>query len=77
MAPAVQMGCRGIRAAQQQFRLVPMGTPGFFNVMAVHSGKCLDVARISLDDGAPVIQFNCLGAGKTNQLFRITRADAQ
>jgi hypothetical protein len=59
----------------QLFQIMPMGPPGQFNLRAAHSGKCLDVTGVSLNDGAQLIQFSCLGGMKQNQLFRITRVD--
>ena len=35
--------------------------PGVYEVVARHSGKCLDVAGASLNAGAPVIQWTCHG----------------
>jgi uncharacterized protein (DUF1800 family) len=34
---------------------------GTYEVVARHSGKCLDVSGVSMDDGAPVIQWTCNG----------------
>lgn len=39
------------------------------NIVAKHSGKCLDVDGVSTDNGAIVKQWDCLGAGQTNQLW--------
>ena len=39
------------------------------NVVAVHSGKCLDVTAASTADGAAVIQYTC-GSG-TNQQWQV------
>lgn len=39
------------------------------NVVAVHSGKCLDVSGASTADGAAVIQYTC-GSG-TNQQWQL------
>jgi uncharacterized protein (DUF1800 family) len=34
---------------------------GSYELVARHSGKCLDVSGVSMDDGAPVIQWTCTG----------------
>ena len=34
---------------------------GSYELVARHSGKCLDVSGVSMDDGAPVIQWTCNG----------------
>jgi uncharacterized protein (DUF1800 family) len=34
---------------------------GSYELIARHSGKCLDVGGLSMDDGAPVIQWTCNG----------------
>jgi uncharacterized protein (DUF1800 family) len=34
---------------------------GAYELVARHSGKCLDVSGVSMDDGAPVIQWTCNG----------------
>jgi hypothetical protein len=39
---------------------------------AIHSGKCLDVQKFSLDNGAPVQQWNC--QGKDNQRWALEPA---
>ena len=43
------------------------------NVIAVHSRKCFDVRGASLANGAPVQQWDCVGARQTNQRYRIVR----
>lgn len=40
-------------------------------VIAAHSGKCIDVAEVSRAPGAPVHQWDCLGHGQHNQLWRL------
>lgn len=44
---------------------------GAYEIRAVHSDKCLDVPRSSLDDRSKIIQFNCTGA--TNQEWRFVQ----
>ena len=46
---------------------------GVYEVVARHSGKCLDVSGVSTDDGAAVQQWSCHGGG--NQLWRIDQAE--
>lgn len=53
--------------ANQRFRLVPL-SPGSYQIMATHSGKCLDVQASSTQDFAPIQQWSCTGAA--NQQFR-------
>lgn len=42
----------------------------FYQIMARHSGKCLDVTGGSVDNGAPVIQWDC--HGRDNQQWTFT-----
>jgi len=46
----------------------PPAGPRFFEVVARHSGKCLDVRAASTDDLAPIIQWDC--HGRENQQWR-------
>ena len=39
------------------------------NLVAAHSGQCLDIGGGSKANGAPVVQWDCLGEGQTNQRF--------
>src|SRR5689334_877776 len=58
---------------------VPFGTaleaqsagpaPGLYELVAMHSGKCLDVYGASTDDAARVIQWPCHGG--ENQHWRV------
>lgn len=43
-----------------------------YNLVARHSGKCLDINGSSLDDGALLLQWDCSGAG--NQVFTLVPA---
>jgi uncharacterized protein (DUF1800 family) len=43
--------------------------PGPYQLLAHHSGKCLDVSGTALDDSAAVIQFTCHGG--QNQQWRV------
>lgn len=51
----------------QRFRLVEAS--GGFRLVNVASGKCLDVASQSNDDGARIHQWNC--GGQRSQIFRV------
>jgi hypothetical protein len=44
-------------------------SPVLDNVVAGHSGRCLDVAGVSTADGAALVQWDCLGEAQTNQRF--------
>ena len=48
--------------------------PVTYNIKAVHSGKCLDVAVASQADGGTVQQWGCHG-GKTNQKWEVVMED--
>jgi uncharacterized protein (DUF1800 family) len=45
---------------------------GSYELVARHSGKCLDVTGASMDDGAPVIQWTCNGG--LNQRWKLQPA---
>jgi hypothetical protein len=71
-----QWACDGPTSTNQQFELrqvAVVGTDVYYNIIAKHSGKCLDVVNVSLDDMARVQQYRCLGASQTNQHFRFVR----
>jgi hypothetical protein len=61
-APIAQLPCAPVLS--RQFRLRPVGTR--FNVVAAHSGKCVNIA--GLFNGAPGVQLTC--NGQPNQLFQ-------
>lgn len=46
------------------------GSP-YYNIVAGHSGKCLDVTGVSTADYVPIQQYDCLGAGQANQMFEV------
>lgn len=52
----------------QQWRFQDLGG-GYYNLIARHSGKCLDVANVSTADGARLIQWSC-GSGANQQFQR-------
>ena len=54
----------------QVLTLVPYGN-GDFNLKINSTGKCVDVTGVSTADGAYLQQWDCLGAGQTNQLWRV------
>lgn len=67
-----QWSCLGISQTNQLWRFVRVSN-NRFQVVAAHSNKCLDVAggTGSTTNGANVQQWACLGAGQTNQLWRL------
>jgi len=44
----------------------------YYNLVASHSGKCLDVVGgpTATDNGVPIQQWDCLGSTQTNQQWR-------
>jgi len=58
----------GLSGGGVVFRFRP-STTQYFEIVARHSGQCLDVFGGALDDVAPVIQWTCHGG--TNQQWRI------
>jgi hypothetical protein len=46
-----------------------------YNLVARHSGKCLDINGSSLDDGAQLLQWDCSGAA--NQIFTMVPAGGE
>jgi hypothetical protein len=70
-ANAVQWTANG--QTNQRWRFVDLGG-GFFNVVSVNSGKCLDVfgGASATGDGVRVVQWTC-GSG-TNQQWRLADA---
>jgi Ricin-type beta-trefoil lectin domain-like len=56
----------------QVMHLVPMEASGqYFQIKINSTGKCLDVLNGSTADGAWLQEYDCLGAGQTNQHFRV------
>ncbi|WP_191250572.1 RICIN domain-containing protein [Amycolatopsis oliviviridis] len=55
--------------AAEEFQLIPVGgaVPGF-RIRAVHSGMCLGVREVSMDEWEPLFQLPCLPAG-SGQIF--------
>jgi hypothetical protein len=61
-APVVQWDCTG--APNEIFQLRPLLDPtgadsGYVQIVAAHSGKCLDVTGGATNDGVPVQQWDC------------------
>jgi hypothetical protein len=56
----------------QVIHLVPMEASGqYFEIKINSTGKCLDVRDGSTADGVWLQEYDCLGAGQTNQQFRV------
>ncbi|OLZ74819.1 beta-xylosidase [Streptomyces sp. IMTB 2501] len=75
-AVVIQYTCSG--AANQQFTLNPvtaLGSNKDYQLVAVHSGKCVDVSNISTAPGALIHQWTCDPASalstKKNQIWRL------
>jgi hypothetical protein len=66
MANIQQWTCHGGPA--QQWRVEPLGG-GVVQMVNVNSGKCLDVAYLSTENGANVNQYSC--SRGTHQQWRI------
>ncbi|WP_081714120.1 RICIN domain-containing protein [Cystobacter fuscus] len=69
------VGCGGETLVDEATELAPdesspTVTPNFYQVVALHSGKCMDVTGASLSDGARIIQWGCNGGN--NQQFFLT-----
>lgn len=63
----IQYDCNGL--ANQQWLLVPGNAGAAFatvKIVSVHDAKCVDVGGVSLDDGAAVVQWDCI-VGQRNQ----------
>jgi Na+-transporting methylmalonyl-CoA/oxaloacetate decarboxylase gamma subunit len=61
-APVVQWDCNG--GANETFQLRPLADTtgadtGYVQIVAVHSGKCLDVTASSAEENAPIQQYAC------------------
>ena len=75
-AAVIQYTCSG--AANQMFTLNPvtaLGNSQDYQLVAVHSGKCVDVSNVSKTAGAPIHQWTCDPASalstKKNQIWRL------
>lgn len=62
--------CLGASQANQLWSIVPItGQPGWYALIAKHSGKCADVSNASSEDGARILQWTCTWTG--NQQWRL------
>ncbi|OLE22037.1 MAG: beta-xylosidase [Catenulispora sp. 13_1_20CM_3_70_7] len=75
-AAVIQYTCNG--AANQMFTLNPvtaLGNSPDYQLVAVHSGKCVDVSQVSTSPGALIHQWTCDSASalssKKNQIWRL------
>jgi hypothetical protein len=65
-----QWECGDARTRQDQvFTLVPTGSGYNYELVARHSNMCLDVINAGQGAGTGVQQYECLGAGQTNQVW--------
>jgi hypothetical protein len=60
----------------QVFTLYPLGG-GDFQIKINSTGKCVDVTGASQDDGTYLQQWDCLGSGQRNQVWRVIRIEGQ
>jgi hypothetical protein len=69
-APLIQNQCRFTAPyAHQIWGFFPVGTSGYAQIKAYHSGKCIDIWDGSTDDTADAIQYRC-DSDKTHQQFK-------
>jgi hypothetical protein len=75
-AAVIQWACNG--GTNQQFTLqavTALGNSKDYQLVAVHSGKCVDVAAISTTPGALIHQWTCDASSvlstKKNQIWRL------
>jgi hypothetical protein len=67
-AEVIITGCADTSA--NLFKIIPViGQPGFYRIIAKHSGKCLDISAASWEDNAKLQQYPCHGG--SNQIFKI------
>ncbi|WP_042366494.1 RICIN domain-containing protein [Streptacidiphilus neutrinimicus] len=76
-AAVIQYSCNG--GTNQEFTLNPvtaLGNSQDYQLVAVHSGKCVDVSNVSKTAGATIHQWTCDPASnlstKKNQVWRLT-----
>jgi hypothetical protein len=75
-APVIQYTCNGQTNQQFALRAVSaLGSTQDFQLVAAHSGKCVDVTAISTSPGALIHQWTCDAASalstKRNQIWRL------
>lgn len=75
--PIIQWACSASPSPGdgQVFTLVPMG--GVFEIKINSTGKCVDVVGASTANGAKLQEYDCLGAGQTNQLWSLVELAGQ
>ncbi len=62
----------------QVITLVPIESEGqYFNVKINSTGKCVDVTGVSYENGARLQEYECLGAGQTNQQWHVVAISGQ
>lgn len=68
-----QWDCVGPVQINQLWRPVRVGNTGSYQLVAVHSGKCLDVAggTGALASETNIHQWSCVGPAQTNQLWKL------
>ncbi|WP_223167811.1 RICIN domain-containing protein [Nonomuraea sp. SYSU D8015] len=59
---------RGNGGSNQRWEVRDLGT-GYYQIVAGHSGKCLDVPSSSTADGTRLIQYTCT-SGQNQQFTR-------
>jgi len=64
--------CGGPRASNQVWTLNPISTPRGvgYQIVVANSSKCLDVSNVSVNDGASIHQWQCIGSKQTNQIWQ-------
>jgi hypothetical protein len=68
--PVQQWDCLGAGQTNQHWLLRTVtGAGSFRQIVARHSGKCLDVSGVSFGNGARIQQWQCIGATQRNQLW--------
>jgi Ricin-type beta-trefoil lectin domain/Ricin-type beta-trefoil lectin domain-like len=60
--------------SNQLWRLNPV-RDDLVQITASEGNRCLDVLGVSPHNGAPVVQWDCLGGAQTNQLWQLVRKD--
>lgn len=73
-APAIIWDCYGAAQTNQQWYFQDTGDPFVYNVIARHSGRCLDIAggTGAVYNGNIAQQWGCLGYYQTNQKWHLT-----
>jgi hypothetical protein len=74
--PIQQWDCLGSTQANQIWNIqneIYAGGYYYYNLVAAHGGKCLDVVGgpTATGNGVPIQQWDCLGSDQTNQQWRL------